>query len=89
MVRDLARWLRDEEAAGSNPATPTQVKGHSHSRKWPFLCRQGSGPGRSADGSGAFDEIPGVMLVDRPLVVGHLGLLDLIDPAKLFGHDVH
>ena len=45
--------------------------------------------GRSADGSGAFDEIPGVMLVDCPLVVGHLGLLDLIDPAKLFGHDVH
>jgi hypothetical protein len=28
---DLARWLRDEEAAGSNPATPTQkrqVTGH-------------------------------------------------------------
>jgi hypothetical protein len=24
-----ACWLRDEEAAGSNPATPTQVKGHS------------------------------------------------------------
>jgi hypothetical protein len=23
-----ARWLRDEEAAGSNPATPTQVTGH-------------------------------------------------------------
>jgi hypothetical protein len=33
---DLARWLRDEEAAGSNPATPTQVTGHSHSGKWPF-----------------------------------------------------
>jgi hypothetical protein len=26
VVGDLARWLRDEEAAGSNPATPTQVK---------------------------------------------------------------
>jgi hypothetical protein len=23
VVGDLARWLRDEEAAGSNPATPT------------------------------------------------------------------
>jgi hypothetical protein len=22
-------WLRDEEAAGSNPATPTQLTGHS------------------------------------------------------------
>ena len=31
-----ARFVRDEEAAGSNPATPTQVKGHSHRRKWPF-----------------------------------------------------
>jgi hypothetical protein len=27
VVGDLARWLRDEEAAGSNPATPTQVTG--------------------------------------------------------------
>ena len=26
VVGDLARWLRDEEAAGSNPATPTQVR---------------------------------------------------------------
>jgi hypothetical protein len=26
VVRHIARWLRDEEAAGSNPATPTQVK---------------------------------------------------------------
>jgi hypothetical protein len=24
-------WLRDEEAAGSNPATPTQVTGHLRS----------------------------------------------------------
>ena len=24
-----ARFVRDEEAAGSNPATPTQVTGHS------------------------------------------------------------
>jgi hypothetical protein len=23
----IARWLRDEEAAGSNPATPTSSKG--------------------------------------------------------------
>jgi len=29
------------------------------------------------------------MPVDRPLVVGHLGLPDLIDPTMLFGHDVH
>ena len=29
VVGDLARWLRDEEAAGSNPATPTQVKAGS------------------------------------------------------------
>ena len=31
-----ARFVRDEEAAGSNPATPTQVTGHSHRGKWPF-----------------------------------------------------
>ena len=24
VVGDIARWLRDEEAAGSNPATPTR-----------------------------------------------------------------
>ena len=29
VVGHIARWLRDEEAAGSNPATPTQVTGHS------------------------------------------------------------
>jgi hypothetical protein len=29
VVHHIARWLRDEEAAGSNPATPTQVTGHS------------------------------------------------------------
>ena len=57
-----ARFVRDEEAAGSNPATPTQVIGHSHSRKWPFPMPSGQRPGRSADRSGAFDEIPGVML---------------------------
>jgi hypothetical protein len=28
-----ARFVRDEEAAGSNPATPTQVKGHSPMRE--------------------------------------------------------
>jgi len=26
LVHFLSRWLRDEEAAGSNPATPTQVR---------------------------------------------------------------
>jgi len=28
LVGDTARWLRDEEAACSNPATPTQVRDH-------------------------------------------------------------
>ena len=27
LVSRAATWLRDEEAAGSNPATPTQVRG--------------------------------------------------------------
>ena len=32
-----ARFVRDEEAAGSNPATPTQVKGHSLIRDVAFF----------------------------------------------------
>ena len=32
-----ARFVRDEEAAGSNPATPTQVKGHSPRREVAFF----------------------------------------------------
>jgi hypothetical protein len=36
VVGHIARWLRDEEAAGSNPATPTQVKGHSPKRDVAF-----------------------------------------------------
>jgi hypothetical protein len=32
-----ARFVRDEEAAGSNPATPTQVKGHFPSRDAAFF----------------------------------------------------
>ena len=28
MTHHIARWLRDEEAAGSNPATPDQLKRH-------------------------------------------------------------
>jgi hypothetical protein len=35
----VCTWLRDEEAAGSNPATPTQVTGHSLPRDVAFLCR--------------------------------------------------
>ena len=35
--RGLRTWLRDEEAAGSNPATPTQVKGHSPTREVAFF----------------------------------------------------
>ena len=31
-----ARPVRDEEAAGSNPATPTQVKGHDPIRDMAF-----------------------------------------------------
>lgn len=30
--------VRDEDA-GSNPATPTQLKGNSHNGMWPFVCR--------------------------------------------------
>jgi len=30
------RVVRDEEAAGPNPATPTQVTGHSPAGRWPF-----------------------------------------------------
>ena len=70
-------------------ATPTNQAPPEPLERYKRLGVGGQRPGRSADGSGAFDEIPGVMLVDRPLVVGHLGLLDLIDPAKLFGHDVY
>jgi hypothetical protein len=33
VVGHIARWLRDEEAAGSNPATPTQVTGHLRSSR--------------------------------------------------------
>jgi hypothetical protein len=32
-----ATWLRDEEAAGSNPATPTQLTGQFRSWNWPSL----------------------------------------------------
>jgi len=35
--RGLRTWLRDEEAAGSNPATPTQVTGHSLTWEVPFF----------------------------------------------------
>jgi hypothetical protein len=34
--KDVLTWLRDEEAAGSNPATPTQVKGHNPQREVAF-----------------------------------------------------
>jgi hypothetical protein len=34
-----ARFVRDEEAAGSNPATPTQVKGWFRSWNRPFRIR--------------------------------------------------
>ena len=33
----IARWLRDEEAAGSNPATPTQLTGHLRSMRVAFF----------------------------------------------------
>ena len=36
VVGALAGWLRDEEAAGSNPATPTHVTGHSPRRDVAF-----------------------------------------------------
>jgi hypothetical protein len=36
LVTRAATWLRDEEAAGSNPATPTQVTGHSPRRDVAF-----------------------------------------------------
>jgi hypothetical protein len=40
VVGDLARWLRDEEAAGSNPATPTEeTAGHSASCDLRFAFR--------------------------------------------------
>src|SRR5512146_1860621 len=32
------RSVRDEEAAGSDPATPTQIKRPQPSGKWPFSC---------------------------------------------------
>jgi len=35
---DLTRWLRDEEAAGSNPATPTQVRAGFPFRGTGFSC---------------------------------------------------
>ena len=36
-----ARFVRDEEAAGSNPATPTQVKGRFRSWNRPLLILPG------------------------------------------------
>jgi hypothetical protein len=35
VVGDLARWLRDEEAAGSNPATPTSSEASGSPPDWP------------------------------------------------------
>jgi len=42
-----ARFVRDEEAAGSNPATPTQVRGHLLTREMVFclLVQQRGGTG--------------------------------------------
>jgi hypothetical protein len=37
LVVPAGTWLRDEEAAGSNPATPTQVTGHSLPRDVAFI----------------------------------------------------
>ena len=34
-----ARFVRDEEAAGSNPATPTSSQATPHDGTWPFPCR--------------------------------------------------
>jgi hypothetical protein len=36
--RSSQRSVRDEDAAGSNPATPTQVKGHSQVSRVAFPC---------------------------------------------------
>ena len=38
-------WLRDEEAAGSNPATPTQFTGQFRSWNWPVLILYSSKDG--------------------------------------------
>jgi hypothetical protein len=38
-VGHIARWLRDEEAAGSNPATPTEVIGHLRSSRVAVFVR--------------------------------------------------
>ncbi len=35
----IASWLRDEEAAGSNPATPPQLRGHLRSWQVAFHVR--------------------------------------------------
>jgi pimeloyl-ACP methyl ester carboxylesterase len=37
LIVRVCTWLRDEEAAGSNPATPTQVTGHSPRRDVAFF----------------------------------------------------
>jgi hypothetical protein len=31
-------YVRDEEAAGSNPATPTRSQAMPGIRVWPFIC---------------------------------------------------
>ncbi|SRR6266851_4233743 len=36
--RSAAPLVRDEEAAGSNPATPTRSEAISFSWRWPFTC---------------------------------------------------
>ncbi len=52
-ARRARRWLRDEEAAGSIPATPTQIKGHFRVREVAVPIEQllaaSCGPERSAD----------------------------------------
>lgn len=42
----------------------------------------------SVERPGAFDQVPGMVLEDHPLVFRHVGLFDLVEPAKLFGHHV-
>ncbi|MGA9829931.1 MAG: alcohol dehydrogenase catalytic domain-containing protein [Trebonia sp.] len=66
-ARPLATHTGRILAADLSRSVPSSQKPDTRS-----LADGGQRPGRSADGSGAFDEIPGVILVDRPLVVGHL-----------------
>ena len=45
LVVRTATWLRDEEAAGSNPATPTRAKGHLRSSRVAFSAPYSRGVG--------------------------------------------